>query len=116
MIDDPHRSIASPGTNHGLYRIVIQHLLEIGPPLIVLTGKLVPRSEDIRSKLDLQSPFLKNLEAGMYLLKVEASCRGNDANLVAFIQVWWCNHVLLILIFACRHSIFLKGMLAKTGR
>ena len=89
MVDDPHRSIASSRTNHGLYRIVIQHLLKIGKTLLVLAGKLVPRSEDICAQLNLQSPFLKNPEAGMYLLKVQVSSRGNDAYLVVFIQIRW---------------------------
>ena len=49
------------------------------------TSKLVALSEDICSQFHLQSPFLKYPDTGMYLLKVDEWCRGNDAYLVVFI-------------------------------
>jgi hypothetical protein len=82
-------------------RIIIQHLLKVGQPEFILSGKLVAFPEDVRAEHYLETPFLKNPDAGMHFIKIDAPCRRDNADLVVFFKIRRRYHL-----FVVRCSLF----------
>ena len=91
-VNNADGAVSPPGTNDRPDFIIVEHLLHVPATLGVGAGKLVIFAENMRPQYNLQVVTLKKADGRVNFLEGDAPCRGDDADLVAFDQVWGVDH------------------------
>ena len=109
IIYDPARTITAPRAEHGLYILIIQHLLEIGQSFLIGTGKISLRLTTYRSPgLNRIAPLSQHADTGLHFLRGHITGGANNTYGITFCQIRRnCYHKLL-----CR-KVHTAGLITK---
>lgn len=86
LINNPHHAVATAGKEDGFHVGVIEHHLQIGPPLVVATRELVLLRKEVHPFHHLIAPGLKQVYGRLHLISRHLTGRRHNGYPVAGFQ------------------------------
>ena len=106
-VNDPDGAVASAGTDDRTDGTVVEHLLEIGLALLIGAGKLIEGREKMITKHYFQPPGFEDINGSLNFCRRDLTGRGNESDLVAFFEIWWCCHCFRVSRKECKDQHFM---------